>query len=215
MQNTASYSQASSNGTSATLGILYDFQIAANLLRQAGRASIQIGSQDRNKATYEVQDPSINETGTHIFKLLLNAHRVRTDAGGEVDLDVASTNDNTSPVLVTEAFPQVTANSSSAAQIDSGPVSRELTSGTVTTVHNLANFTAQHTFNALTWDLTGTCSCPVKGSLLQAATAADGSRQAAHTYVFTGCGQAIVTSHVTTAKGSVDGSRQVTWANCN
>ena len=200
-----------------TDGSSHDVQVRAALTYQVAGGSLQITSEDATKPTYELQT-SLAAASTRTFHLLLNEHRVRTNAKAQIDLDVATTTPSVgdaNALVMTETYAEVSASDAATTAAYASVVTREVVSGTVTTVHNLAKFTAQHSFDGLKHDLTGSCSCPVSGSMVQTTQAADASRTAAHTYVFTGCGQATVTSKVTTAAGSTTGTGQVSWANCD
>ena len=192
--------------------------VSADLTYALSDATLTITSTRADEPTYQIDLTAAAAAAaaagsTRTMRVYLNEHGVRTLAAtGKADLDVATATIDDEGAVVVDTYTEVSAEAAASAY--ASVETRTVASGTARSVHNLAKVTADHVFDSLQYDLTGTCSCPVSGSITQTAQADDGSRQATHTYTFSGCGTAKVTSAVTTSAGTVKGDSQVTFEHC-
>ena len=132
----------------------------------------------------------------------INEHRVRS-AGSSAIFDHNIVTPATAGVLVVASYDS-----------DGSAKSRTIVNGEIDVHHNLAKFTAKHTYNSLFHDLTGSCACPSNGSITQVVTSDANDWAYTRTYAFTECGKATVITSGSTKSGTGNGTATITWDNC-
>ena len=133
----------------------------------------------------------------------LNEHRVRS-SGSTTIFDHNITTPATAGVQVLASY-----------NSDGSAKSRTIASGEVDVHHNLAKFSAKHTYNNLSYDSTGDCACPSGGSITQEVTSDGNDWTYTRTYAFTGCGQATVITSGSTKSDTSNGTETISWDDCS
>lgn len=157
--------------------------------------------------TYRLTASGRPQDGNVTLTAEINAHHVATATNGNIVFDHSISTDANNTLQIHNTF-----NTEGLRPL---PQTRTVVSGTVTLHHNLANFEGTHTFTNVVHDLTGACTCPTSGTIVQTVVKDDNSGSYVRTYTFTGCGQATVVTSASTLSGTNNGTASMTWNDCD
>jgi hypothetical protein len=154
-------------------------------------------------------DPAL-QGNTHL-SLSVAEHRRRVASTGQVVYDVTIATDTNALLQIVNTY----AADANTAQSGVHNYERTIVFGVNTVVHNMAHYTAVHTFRNLHHTL-GMCNCPDAGSLQEVVRYADAALGAySRTYTFKACGEAEVVTSTSTHPNVTVGTTQVTWDSCH
>jgi hypothetical protein len=172
---------------------------------------VAIQSLVANTPTYTLTATGNAKDGNVQLDVSVSEHRTRRATTGDTVFDVSISTAADAPLKVITGY-VADANSllsSSAAK------TRTIASGTNVLVHNMAQYTARHTFADLRYAL-DTCNCPVGGALQEEVTYKDTSLGGySRVYTFTACGTADVNTSASTNPNVIVGTSTVTWDSCH
>lgn len=172
---------------------------------------VAISSALAGQPTYLITASGAPAQGNTSLSVTVAEHRNRLASTGNVVFDLTIATDANAPLQIVNSY-QADANGivgHTALQ------ARTIISGVNTVTHNLAHYTAVHTFDHLHHAL-DTCNCPDSGSLKEDVTYTDTALGSySRVYTFTACGEASVVTSSSTHPNVITGTSQVTWDSCH
>ncbi len=180
-------------------------QVSGALTRTVGdKDQVAISSLDAGIAyMYKLVSTGAPLSGDVNVMININEHRVRT-ANGNTVFDHNIITPATAGVTLVAAYDN-----------NGAPKSRTIVAGEIDVHHNIALFTAKHTYNSLFHDVTGDCACPSNGSITQVVTSDANDWTYTRTYAFTGCGEATVITSGSTKSDTGNGTATIKWDGCS
>ena len=179
-------------------------QVTANLSATSDGNTLTIEPLTAGVPNWTVDASGLSGNGNVSLSIADSEHRILKGSDGNSIFDISINSNPNAPLIFTNSYDVQTGTAAGAT----------LQSGVSVVRHNLAKFTATHTFSSLALGADGTCLCPVSGSLTQVVTV-DAGGGYTRTYTFSGCGTATVVTTDSTLSGTSNGTASVTWDNCN